>query len=68
MASIWTADDLVAAKAALLQAMTTGKMVTFGGRSWTSHDLPELRALVADIERQSTGAPGHRLAAVRKGV
>lgn len=68
--ALWTADDLAAGKAALLTAMTTGKSVTFGGRSWTSHDLPELRALVAEMERQvnPTGSPNYRLAAHSKGV
>ena len=52
----WTQADLDAAKAAYLKALTTGKSVTFGDRSWTSHDLPQLRQLIAEIER-SVGAP-----------
>jgi len=68
--ALWTDDDLTAAKAALLRAMITGKLVTFGGRSWTSHDLPELRALVSEMERQvnPAGAPAYRLASHRKGA
>lgn len=64
----WTSEDLAAAKAALLNAITTGKTVTFADRSWTSHDLPELRALVAEMERSVGATPTSRLAAFRKGA
>lgn len=62
----WTADDLAAAKAALLLAITSGKSVAFGGRAWTSHDLPALQALVAEIERSASASPPSRLAAFTK--
>lgn len=65
----WTADELAEAKAALLQAVTSGKSVTFGGRSWTSHDLSELRLLIAEMERSaSTSTQTYRLAAHSKGL
>lgn len=65
----WTADELAAAKAALLSAVTSGKSVTFGGRSWTSHDLSELRELIAEMERSSSiNTQTYRLAAHSKGL
>lgn len=67
--ALWTADDLVAGKAALLSLMTSGKSVTFGDRSYTGHDLKDLRALIAEMEQQAnpTAAPNYRLAGHRKG-
>lgn len=67
----WTSADLEAARTALLNAITTGKSVVFADRSWTSHDLPRLRELVADMERAvnaTSGASTSRLAAFRKGT
>lgn len=59
-------DLLAAARAALLTALQTGQSVTFGGRSYTSHDLGALREIIAQLSHSAT--PRVRLAAVDKGV
>ena len=64
----WTAEELAAARAALIASLSSGKSVTFGGRSYTSHDLEDLRALIAEMERESsTTGQSYRLAATSKG-
>lgn len=64
----WTAEDVATAKAALITALETGQQVTFGGRSYTSHNLEALRAIVADMERQSSSSSQrYRFAATSKG-
>lgn len=68
MPIVWTQSDLDTAKAALLTAISTGKTVRFADREWTSHDLPELQALIAAMERSVSGGSGSRLAAFHKGV
>lgn len=67
----WSPDELAAAKQALLTALTSGKIVKFAEREWTSHDIPELRALIADMERgvaTTTTGRAYRLAATSKGL
>jgi hypothetical protein len=66
----WTSADLAKIDAAILTA-AEGKSATFGGRSWTSQDLSELRALRAEIAQEIAQAEGRgtsRLAATRKGT
>jgi hypothetical protein len=67
----WSQADLDAIDTAIRNAIQ-GKAVTFGGRSWTSQDLGELRSLraeiVIDVEGASGTRQGYRLAATRKGV
>lgn len=65
-----TQEQVDALEAALIQAAVTGKAVAFADRSWTSHDLPELRALLAEMKRlvNPASAPNYRLAAHSKGV
>lgn len=66
----WTSADLAKIDAAILTA-ATGKSVTFNGRSWTSQELSELRALRAEMAHEiaaAAGTPTSRLAATRKGT
>jgi hypothetical protein len=66
----WTSAQLVEIDAAILDAIK-GKTVTFGGRSWTSQDLPDLRALRAEMVQEiaaGAGNPTSRLAAFSKGT
>ena len=68
MASTWTEADRDKLRAAII-ALATGEAVqsiTFDGpprRSVTYHaqDLDKMRALLAEVERQVSKAPSHRL-------
>jgi hypothetical protein len=66
-----TEADLTTLDAAILAA-AQGRSVTFRGRSWTSQDLPELRALRAEIARAvgtaNATTRSYRLASHAKGV
>ena len=62
----WTQADITTLKAAVASGVLT---VSYNGRSTTYQSLSEMRALLADMERQvSTATRTYRLAAVSKGV
>lgn len=62
---VWTQADLDALRAAIASGALT---VSYRDRTVTYHSLRELRELAAEMERQLTAAPTHRLAAHSKGV
>jgi hypothetical protein len=49
MADPTDAELLTAARTALQTALTTGRSVTFGDRTFTSHDIADLQAIVARL-------------------
>lgn len=61
------AELLEAGRQAILRLFTTGKQVTFGGRTWTSPELNDLRDFVASLAT-STGTAPNRYAAHSKGL
>lgn len=63
----WTDADLQALKAAVASGVL---QVTYDGpprRSITYQSLSEMRALLAEMNRQVTSAPTHRYAKFRRG-
>jgi hypothetical protein len=53
----------------LAAAIASGTLaVSYADRSVTYHSLAEMRALLAEMDRQLSQAPTHRLAAHTKGV
>jgi hypothetical protein len=64
------AELAAAGRLAILQAMTTGKSVTFNGRTWTGQDLADLQAFVGAAESRAAagGLSSTRIAAYCKGV
>lgn len=70
MADPTDADLNSAARAALLRALQTGKQVTFGNRSVTSHELEDLVTLMTRSEAllSGGGAPLTRVAAYCSGL
>jgi hypothetical protein len=76
MATIWTVEDRDAVAAAIVKLATGKRAVTvsFNGggeqRSATYQmaQLPELRSLLADINRQLGSGPNYRLVATRTGL
>jgi hypothetical protein len=68
-----TNEELLAgARRSLATALDTGKSVTFNGRTYTSHDLADLREMIASLEAVTleggTGAVWYRAPAYCKGV
>ena len=71
----WSTEEVAQVRAAVL-ALATGSRtvsVSYAGppaRSVTYGivELPELRALLADMERSTGGNPTYRLASTRKGL
>lgn len=72
MATPTNEDLLAGARAAYALALQTGKSVTFNGRTYTSHDLPDLWTAVTSLENlvagAGMGASRTRVAAYCKGV
>ena len=67
MADLWTDEDREALKLAIKGGILT---VTYDGpprRSITYQSLSEMRALLADMNRQVSSAPTNRLVKFRRG-
>lgn len=71
----WTQEEIAQVRAAVL-ALATGTRavsVSYAGPparsvSYGTVDLPNLRAMLADMERSAGSNPTYRLAATRKGL
>ena len=61
----WTQSDLDALKAAVGLGVLT---VRYNDRTVTYQNLTEMRALLAEMNRQITAAPNQRFFATSKGV
>ena len=61
----WTITE----RDALARAVASGVLsVQYNDRSITYQSLGDMRALLADMDRQITAAPSYRLASTSKGV
>lgn len=62
------AELLEDARTAYQTALRTGKEVEFNGRRWASHNLADLRTIIADLEQRTGTVTRSRLAAFRNGT
>lgn len=64
---MWTQTDIEKLKVAVASGILTVRYDGPPGRTITYQSLAEMRALLAEMQRQVKGAPTYRLAQTRKG-
>lgn len=65
---LWTQDDIDELKAAVRGGVLTVKYAGPPAREVTYQSLDAMRALLAEMRREVSGAPTYRLGATRKGL